>query len=340
MPRRIVILGGPHTGKTTLSTRLGIDNVRHSDDVKHLGWSESSEAASHWFNEHGEWVAEGVQMARALRKWLKANPNTRLDIDIVKLSKPFDELIQGQQSMAKGIETVFAEIESDLIHRGARIHRLDDPNKALHLFREVNMPEDTDAKSDKTAEGADQNTDDSAAGKDTDASKSQDADRKFTQADLDRIAAKTRKEEKDKAQAAKDKEEKDRLEKQAKEQGEFQKLADDREVELNELKPKLAALETERDTLKVTLAEIAEAELKELPKEVSDIAPAQRAEDKSLTNPLDVLAWLPKGKALAEKLNGQSAVKGAKPSPRANGVHGDAKADDRARAEARRAYRD
>src|SRR6185503_4134965 len=101
MTRRIVILGGPHTGKTTLSIRLGIDNVRHSDDIKHLGWSESSEAASQWFNEQGEWVAEGVQMARALRKWLRANPDKPLDVDIVKLSRPFDELIQGQLSMAK-----------------------------------------------------------------------------------------------------------------------------------------------------------------------------------------------------------------------------------------------
>lgn len=198
----------------------------------------------------------------------------------------------------------------------------------------------TDTKSDKTSEEEGKNTDDSAKGKDTDTSKNQDADKKFTQADLDRIAAKTRQEEKDKAKAAKDKEEKERLEAEAKEQGKFEKLANDREVELNELKPQLAALTTERDTLKVTLAEIAEAELKALPKEVSDIAPAQRAEDKSLTNPLDVLAWLPKGKALAEKLNGQSAVKGAKPSPRANGAHGDPDADNRAKAEARRAYRD
>jgi hypothetical protein len=204
------------------------------------------------------------------------------------------------------------------------------------------MPDDnTDAKSDKTAEGAGQNTDDSAKGKDTDTSKNQDADKKFTQADLDRIAAKTRQEEKDKAKAAKDKEEKERLEAEATKQGEFEKLANDRKAKLDELEPKVTALEAERDTLKVTLAEIAEAGLKDLPKEVSDISPAQRAEDKSLTNPLDVLAWLPKGKALAEKLNGQSAVKGAKPSPRANGAHvADTDADKRARAEARRAYRE
>ena len=200
------------------------------------------------------------------------------------------------------------------------------------------MPEDPKDKP-TTSEEDGKNPAGEPEGKET-PPKPEDTDKKFTQADLDRIAAKTRKEEKDKAQAAKDKEERERLEADAVKQGEFQKLADERKLKLDELEPQVAALTTERDTLKVTLAEIAEAELRELPKEVSDSAPAQRAEDKSLTNPLDVLAWLPKGKALAEKLNGQSAVKGAKPSPRANGAHGDPKADDRARAEARRAYRD
>jgi hypothetical protein len=200
--------------------------------------------------------------------------------------------------------------------------------------------DNTDAKSDKTSEEEGKNTDDSAKGKDTDTSKDQDADKKFTQADLDRIARKTREEEKRKASEAKAKEDAERAEAKAKEQGEFEKLANDRKAKLDELEPKVVALETERDTLKVTLAEIAEAQLKELPKEVAEIAPAQRADDKSLTNPLDVLAWLPKGKALAEKLNGQTAVKGTPKSPRANGTHGDPKTDERAKAVARQAYRD
>lgn len=197
----------------------------------------------------------------------------------------------------------------------------------------------TDAKSDKTAEGAGQNTDDSAEGKDTDTSKNQDTDKKFTQVDLDRIAAKTRKEEQDKAKAKADKEEKERLEAEATKQGEFQKLADERKLKIDELEPQVATLTGEIEKYKSTVADIVKAELKALPEEVRDISPAQYAEDKSLTNPLDVLAWLPKGKTLAEKLNGQSASKGNPPSPRANG-HGDPKADERAKAEHRRAYRD
>lgn len=122
MTRRLIIVGGPHVGKTTLAKRLkdeiGIANTKHSDDIKHLGWSESSKAASQWFNEPGDWIIEGVQTARALRKWLKANPSASLHADLIILDKPFDALVQGQESMRKGVHTVFSEIESELIKRG------------------------------------------------------------------------------------------------------------------------------------------------------------------------------------------------------------------------------
>lgn len=203
------------------------------------------------------------------------------------------------------------------------------------------MPEDTKAKSDKTSEEEGKNTDDSAKGKDTDTSKeNQDTDKKFTQADIDRVAKKTRAEEKAKFETAQAEATRLAEEAEATKQGEFEKLANSRQAELDELKPKLETATTELNAYKLKVAEMVAADLKELPEEVRDMSPAQLADDKSITNPLDVLAWLPKGKALAEKLNGQTAVKGAKPSPRANGAHGDPDADKRAKAEARRAYRD
>src|SRR6185369_15748021 len=138
MTRRLVIVGGPHVGKTTLSERLsveyGITNNHHSDDVKHLGWSDSSEFASKWFDEPGDWIIEGVQMARALRKWLAANPGKPLDVDVVTLSNPFDTLLKGQESMAKGVFTVLKEIEPELIRRGARIHKLEHPEEAFDVL--------------------------------------------------------------------------------------------------------------------------------------------------------------------------------------------------------------
>ena len=198
----------------------------------------------------------------------------------------------------------------------------------------------TEADASKTAEGAGkQVTEADTEGKDTDTSKSQDADKKFTQADLDRIAAKTREEEKKKAREAKEKEDRERAEAEAKEQGKFEKLANDRQVKIDELEPKVSALEAERDSLKVLLAEIVNAELQDLPEEVRDSSPAIFADDKTLTNPETVRAWLPKGKKLAEKLDAQPAKHAAGRDPKANGK-GSPEADKQARADARRAYRD
>lgn len=49
MTQRILILGGPRTGKTTLAKSLAIENVRHTDDLiekyQHLGRDGWSAAA-------------------------------------------------------------------------------------------------------------------------------------------------------------------------------------------------------------------------------------------------------------------------------------------------------
>jgi hypothetical protein len=153
MRQRLVIIGGPHVGKTTLSERLsvehGVTNVRHSDDVKHLGWSESSAEASKWFDEQGDWVIEGVQMARALRKWLAANPDETLDADIIILDQVFgDPLLPGQEAMRKGVHTVFRQIEPELIRRGARVHGLNHPDDAISLF-EVRKANPEESGSDR-----------------------------------------------------------------------------------------------------------------------------------------------------------------------------------------------
>jgi GTPase SAR1 family protein len=111
---RILIIGGPKTGKTTLANRLG-GNVRSTDDVKDLGWSEASAEVATWFDEPGPWVIEGVAVPRALRKWMRNNPGQPLPVDkITWLSGAFHPLTTGQQSMTKGIETVMSEIVGEV----------------------------------------------------------------------------------------------------------------------------------------------------------------------------------------------------------------------------------
>jgi hypothetical protein len=122
---RVVIVGGPLTGKTTLARRLGSSRVRSTDELRHLDWSEVSAAAALWLDEAGGWVIEGVAMARAIRKWLRAHPSAPIDFVIVLASQPRGERTKGQASMAKGVATVWDEIVTEVLARGARVLKYD-----------------------------------------------------------------------------------------------------------------------------------------------------------------------------------------------------------------------
>ena len=145
MPRRVIIIGGPRTGKSTLSERLqselGIETLHNSAELESLfpvdrpeSWSQQSEHASKWFDEDGDSICEGVQMARALRKWLRANPGKPLDADLFLLRQPMVPQRDGQKAMMKGVESVFREIEPELIRRGARVQKLKDPKDAIEVL--------------------------------------------------------------------------------------------------------------------------------------------------------------------------------------------------------------
>jgi KaiC/GvpD/RAD55 family RecA-like ATPase len=136
---RIVICGGPRTGKTTLARQLAIEATRsiagalsierHSDDLiaelAHLGkdaWSEGSRRVTEWLDAPGPWIIEGVALARALRKWREAHPGEPPPVDrVIRLTTPHVELTKGQAAMAKGEETVWAEVEPWLAEHGVEI---------------------------------------------------------------------------------------------------------------------------------------------------------------------------------------------------------------------------
>lgn len=118
---RIVICGGPRTGKTTRALSLGgsAGVLKHTDDlieqVRHLGkdgWSEASRIASTWLDEPGPWIVEGVAMSRALRKWRDAHPGEPPPVDrVIRMTAPVVECTAGQIAMAKGEARVWSEIE-------------------------------------------------------------------------------------------------------------------------------------------------------------------------------------------------------------------------------------
>lgn len=110
---RIVIIGWPKTGKTTLAKKMG--GGRSTDEVQKLGWSEASAAVAEWFNAPGPWVIEGVAVPRAIRKWITTHPGRRLPIDkIIHLHTLYQPLTAGAEVMGKGIDTVMTQIRPHL----------------------------------------------------------------------------------------------------------------------------------------------------------------------------------------------------------------------------------
>jgi hypothetical protein len=121
---RIVILGGPKCGKTTLANAVRDRTpgllVRRSDDlVARLDWSaRSAHIATEWLGQPGPWICEGVAMARGLRKWLRANRDGRPCDHVAHSHTPMVHLTAGQHVMLRGCLTVFSEILPELVERG------------------------------------------------------------------------------------------------------------------------------------------------------------------------------------------------------------------------------
>ncbi len=125
---KVAITGAPRSGKTTLANRIVGEShtpqtVSHTDDFKHLSWSDQSLATATALNWNE--VIEGTTVARGLRKWLKANPVGRPVDTLFYLPTPREQLTPGQAGMASGIDTVLREIVPELRARGVAISVID-----------------------------------------------------------------------------------------------------------------------------------------------------------------------------------------------------------------------
>lgn len=118
---RILITGGPRTGKTTLANRIADEygdhvgtTVAHTDSlIATHDWSAASAEVATWLDAPGPWIIEGVALSRALRKWREAHPGEPPPVDkVIRLTEPYKSLTPGQATMAKGEETVWREIET------------------------------------------------------------------------------------------------------------------------------------------------------------------------------------------------------------------------------------
>ncbi len=120
--KRVVIAGGPNAGKTTLANSLAHEigrRVRNTDEL--LGtheWSAASLEVSHWLDDPGPWIVEGAAVPRALRKWLRRNPDGKPADVALYLPQPVAARNKGQETMAKGVHTVWSEVLPQLEARG------------------------------------------------------------------------------------------------------------------------------------------------------------------------------------------------------------------------------
>lgn len=122
---RVVLTGSPRAGKTTASEAIAAELgvvARHTDSlIDSHKWGEDSIEVATWFDAPGPWVVEGVTCVRALRKWLAAHPHGK-PCDVVQLhQRPHVELSKGQESMRKGIVTIWAGLLPELLLRGVEV---------------------------------------------------------------------------------------------------------------------------------------------------------------------------------------------------------------------------
>ncbi len=122
-----MIAGVPRAGKTTLAAHVAADTgvvARHTDDLLHermIAWSQISETVVGWFDNPGPWIVEGVRTVHALRKWLRAHATGAPCDRVVWLGTPRVALTKGQAAMARGCETVWREIRSEIVARGVHV---------------------------------------------------------------------------------------------------------------------------------------------------------------------------------------------------------------------------
>lgn len=154
--KKIVIVGGPRRGKSTLARNLRLADaiptyctdplslVKDPEpDVTYLPeeyagkWSESSQyVADEWLAKlDGPYCLEGVATARALRKYeqsVDGDPAKLSELQVVVLTEArVPGLLQGQESMAKGVDTVWQQIAGSFpdAHYVMQAGQISDPVK-------------------------------------------------------------------------------------------------------------------------------------------------------------------------------------------------------------------
>jgi len=153
--RRVVISGGPRTGKSTLAVRAGERYrrpVKHADSlIGQKDWSESSAEVAKWIDDDGDWIVEGVAAPRALRKWLATNPGKKLDATVIHFREPVQFQTDKQRAMSKGVETVWLQIRDELKKRGATVIERETGAQRAPVVTRATKPEPVESEPEEDA---------------------------------------------------------------------------------------------------------------------------------------------------------------------------------------------
>ena len=116
---RIVIVGMPASGKMPLARELsalyGLP-ILHTDEIEGADWSETSEVASEGFDGDSGFIACGMAIPRALRKWIRRNEHAARPYSIaIGMWEPRGELTDAQLRMGRAAEDVWRQVQAHFV---------------------------------------------------------------------------------------------------------------------------------------------------------------------------------------------------------------------------------
>jgi hypothetical protein len=166
MPR-IVVIGGPRTGKTTYATKLarqlGVHLASTGKRTEHEGglvstdnyldrgtYDDLPDRVIADLRKRDSFVLEGTQAARVVRRWLKQSPDEpRLDKALV-FNRPWVKRNPRQESTAKGVRTTLRDLLPMLERAGIQVEHMTPPEMttedwAEHRREELDKAAESDA---------------------------------------------------------------------------------------------------------------------------------------------------------------------------------------------------
>lgn len=143
MPR-IVVLGAPRSGKTTYATKLakqlGVhlgstgkrteqENGLVSTDnyMKRANWATLPDVIIKDLKDREDWVLEGTQAARVLRRWLRDDLGGPKVDKVLVFDKAWVPRTPGQEAMGKGVRTILKDMMPLLVKAGIPVEHMTPP---------------------------------------------------------------------------------------------------------------------------------------------------------------------------------------------------------------------